>query len=77
MLERASVVDDDNALREMVGIVLASEGFEVSNHDAGTGALEAFKTFEPDLVLLDSKQKFEELVVPFPVDKKILSYFHE
>ncbi|MFM6971531.1 MAG: MtrAB system response regulator MtrA [Rhodoluna sp.] len=53
MAHKILVVDDDNALREMVGIVLAAEGFEVSNHDAGTGALEAFKSFEPDLVLLD------------------------
>ncbi|MBP7835525.1 MAG: response regulator transcription factor [Rhodoluna sp.] len=53
MPHKILVVDDDNALREMVGIVLESEGFEVSFHDAGTGALEAFKSQAPDLVLLD------------------------
>lgn len=53
MAHKILVVDDDNALREMVGIVLESEGFELCFHDAGTGALEAFKTEEPDLVLLD------------------------
>lgn len=53
MAHKILVVDDDNALREMVGIVLESEGFEVCFHDAGAGALEAFKTEEPDLVLLD------------------------
>lgn len=53
MPHKILVVDDDNALREMVGIVLESEGFEVSFHDAGTGALEAFKSLVPDLVLLD------------------------
>jgi len=53
MPHKILVVDDDNALREMVGIVLESEGFEVSFHDAGTGALEAFKSQSPDLVLLD------------------------
>lgn len=47
------VVDDDNALREMVGIVLESEGFEVSYHDAGSGAHEKFNEVKPDLVLLD------------------------
>ena len=47
------VVDDDNALREMVGIVLESEGFEVSYHDAGSGAYEKFNEVKPDLVLLD------------------------
>jgi two-component system response regulator MtrA len=53
MPHKILVVDDDNALREMVGIVLESEGFEVSFHDAGSGALEAFKSQAPDLVLLD------------------------
>ena len=53
MAHKILVVDDDNALREMVGIVLESEGFELCFHDAGNGALEAFKTEEPDLVLLD------------------------
>ncbi len=53
MAHKILVVDDDNALREMVGIVLEAEGFEVSYHDAGTGALDAFKKAEPDLVLLD------------------------
>ncbi|MEY4639870.1 MAG: hypothetical protein RLY13_868 [Actinomycetota bacterium] len=53
MPHKILVVDDDNALREMVGIVLESEGFDVSFHDAGEGALEEFKHQEPDLVLLD------------------------
>jgi two-component system response regulator MtrA len=53
MPHKILVVDDDNALREMVGIVLESDGFEVSFHDAGTGALEAFNSQVPDLVLLD------------------------
>ena len=53
MPHKILVVDDDNALREMVGIVLEAEGFEVSYHDAGTGALDSFKSEEPDLVLLD------------------------
>ena len=53
MAHKILVVDDDNALREMVGIVLEAEGFEVSYHDAGSGALDAFKKAEPDLVLLD------------------------
>lgn len=53
MAHKILVVDDDNALREMVGIVLEAEGFEISYHDAGTGALDAFKRAEPDLVLLD------------------------
>lgn len=53
MPHKILVVDDDNALREMVGIVLESEGFEVAFHDAGSGALDAFQKAAPDLVLLD------------------------
>jgi two-component system response regulator MtrA len=53
MAQKILVIDDDNALREMVGIVLEAEGFEVSYHDAGFGAIEVFKSTAPDLVLLD------------------------
>jgi two-component system response regulator MtrA len=53
MAQKILVIDDDNALREMVGIVLEAEGYSVSNHDAGTGALETYKTENPDLILLD------------------------
>ena len=53
MSNKILVIDDDNALREMVGIVLESEGFEVSYHDAGSGALDKYKSSQPDLVLLD------------------------
>ncbi len=47
------VVDDDTALAEMIGIVLRSEGFEVSYCADGSEALEAFRASRPDLVLLD------------------------
>ena len=47
------VIDDDNALREMVGIVLSSAGFTPAYCPDGDQALEKFKQFEPDLVLLD------------------------
>ena len=47
------VIDDDNALREMVGIVLSSAGFTPEYCPDGDQALEKFKQFEPDLVLLD------------------------
>jgi two-component system, OmpR family, response regulator MtrA len=53
MSHKILVVDDDNALREMVGIVLESEGFSVAFHDAGAGALDRFNEEVPDLVLLD------------------------
>jgi two-component system response regulator MtrA len=47
------VVDDDTALAEMLGIVLRGEGFEPMFCGDGNGALEAFRTARPDLVLLD------------------------
>lgn len=53
MKETILVVDDDDALSEMVGIVLAQEGYETVFCDAGDRALEAFTTHHPDLILLD------------------------
>ena len=53
MNARILVVDDDAALSEMIGIVLQGEGFETHFCADGSGALEAFRTAEPDLVLLD------------------------
>jgi two-component system, OmpR family, response regulator MtrA len=47
------VVDDDNALREMVGIVLTAAGFTPEYCPDGDTALATFKAVEPDLVLLD------------------------
>lgn len=47
------VVDDDEALAEMVGIVLAQEGFETAICETGDQAADAFRTQQPDLILLD------------------------
>lgn len=53
MNARILVVDDDNAISEMIGIVLRAEGFEPSFAADGTAALDAFAATDPDLVLLD------------------------
>ncbi|MGN6474341.1 MAG: MtrAB system response regulator MtrA [Mycobacteriales bacterium] len=53
MRAKVLVVDDDPALSEMLGIVLRNEGFEPSFVGDGDGALAAFRTTKPDLVLLD------------------------
>ena len=53
MTIRILVVDDDSALAEMVGIVLRGEGFEPSFCADGSSALAAFRSSNPDLVLLD------------------------
>ena len=47
------VVDDDASLAEMLSIVLRQEGFESRIVTRGDQALEAFRSFKPDLVLLD------------------------
>ena len=47
------VVDDDQDLAEMLGIVLTSSGFEVDLVSRGDEALEVCRNNPPDLVLLD------------------------
>ncbi len=53
MKGRVLVVDDDTALAEMIGIVLRSEGFEPFFCEDGDDALAAYRSTQPDLVLLD------------------------
>ena len=47
------VVDDDQDLAEMLGIVLTGAGIDVEMVGRGDEALEAFRETNPDLVLLD------------------------
>ena len=47
------VVDDDQDLAEMLGIVLTGEGYEVNLVSRGDEVITAFETQAPDLVLLD------------------------
>lgn len=47
------VVDDDQDLAEMLGIVLNGVGMEVDLVSSGDEAIEVFKSNQPDLVLLD------------------------
>lgn len=53
MTHKILVVDDDNDLREMVGLVLSSAGYEPIYVADGAAALETFERTNPDLVLLD------------------------
>jgi two-component system response regulator MtrA len=53
MTPKILVVDDDNALREMVGIVLTAAGFDPTYCPDGNQALAIFEAEQPDLVLLD------------------------
>ena len=47
------VVDDDQDIAEMLGIVLTSSGFDVDLVSRGDEVLEVFRNNPPDLVLLD------------------------
>ncbi|PWL20104.1 MAG: DNA-binding response regulator [Candidatus Aquiluna sp. XM-24bin5] len=53
MTHKILVVDDDDALREMVGLVLSSSGYQPLFAGEGLSAVEIFKQSLPDLVLLD------------------------
>lgn len=53
MTARVLVVDDDQALAEMLGIVLRKEGYDVATCGDGGRAMPMFREFRPDLVLLD------------------------
>ncbi|MGJ9402319.1 MtrAB system response regulator MtrA [Arthrobacter sp. KK5.5] len=53
MKARVLVVDDDEALAEMIGIVLRNDDFDPVFCYDGAKALEAFRNAKPDLVLLD------------------------
>lgn len=53
MTYKILVVDDDNDLREMVGLVLSSAGYEPIYVADGALAFETFQNTNPDLVLLD------------------------
>jgi two-component system response regulator MtrA len=53
MSQKILVVDDDDALREMVGLVLSGAGYDPVFAADGLSAVEVFDTHSPDLVLLD------------------------
>lgn len=53
MAHKILVVDDDPAINEMLTIVLEAEGFETSSVTDGAEAVGAWRSFDPDLILLD------------------------
>jgi two-component system response regulator MtrA len=52
-MTRVLVVDDDQALSEMLGIVLRAEGYEALFCEDGSKAQAIFQETKPDLILLD------------------------
>lgn len=53
MSAKILVVDDDQALSEMIGIILESSAYEPSFCADGAKAVDKFREVEPDLLLLD------------------------
>lgn len=53
MGQRILVIEDDQSIAEIVGILLRAEGFDVSYCADGNQAMNAFQVVNPDLVLLD------------------------
>ncbi len=53
MIAKVLVVDDEPALREAVAYALRAEGFVVETLDSASGALEAARAGEFDLMILD------------------------
>ncbi|MGX8797583.1 response regulator [Fusibacter sp. JL298sf-3] len=53
MNKKIFVVDDDENIRELIGLYLKKEGYAVELFESGEKGLEAFKTAAPDLIMLD------------------------
>lgn len=50
---RALVVEDDEDVRALIAFTLSTQGFQVRSVDGGLAAVEAVRSFDPDLVTLD------------------------
>jgi two-component system, OmpR family, response regulator ChvI len=50
-----ALVDDDRNILTSVSIALEAEGFRIQTYTDGLSALDAFKTAQPDLAILDIK----------------------
>ena len=51
--QKILIVDDDTNISELISLYLIKECFETQTVEDGESALSAFKTFKPDLILLD------------------------
>lgn len=51
--QKILIVDDDSNIAELISLYLTKECFETSIVEDGEAALNAFKIFSPDLILLD------------------------
>lgn len=53
MNKKIYVVDDDENIRELIGLYLTKEGYAVEQFENGEKGVEAFKNSVPDLIMLD------------------------
>ena len=53
MARKVLIVEDDNNIAELMHLYLGKEGFETQVASDGGKGVELFRTFQPDLVLLD------------------------
>lgn len=51
--QKILIVDDDTNISELISLYLTKECFETKCVEDGEAALEAFKSFQPNLILLD------------------------
>lgn len=54
-MSRVLVVDDDRDIRDLIRFALVEAGHEVAVAEDGLAALEASRSFAPDLILLDMR----------------------
>jgi len=54
-MEKVLLVDDEDAIREILGLSIADLGYEVQTAGSGEEALEALGVFHPSIVLTDIK----------------------
>ncbi|MBP1905314.1 two-component system alkaline phosphatase synthesis response regulator PhoP/two-component system response regulator VicR [Paenibacillus turicensis] len=52
-MKKILVIDDEEALRDLIELVLRRENFQVQTAEDGKTALQMLNTFQPDLVILD------------------------
>lgn len=52
-MKKILVIDDEEALRDLIELVLRRENFQVQTAEDGKSALQVLDTFQPDLVILD------------------------
>ena len=53
MTETIMIVDDESNLLELVGGILANEGYEIITVASGQECINKLKTIKPDLIIMD------------------------